>query len=520
MKRLTYLPLIALLLLLSLPVLQAQETGGTINIGSTREPDTMDAHRATSSGYLRFIGATLIAKHPDTNDYVPYLAESWTTSDDGLVWTFNLREGVTFHDGTDFTAQDYVYTFERWFAEETASPSAATYALITEAVAVDDFTLELRLSSPFYPLLELLTQNFAQPLSQEAIEAAGDSYGQNPVGVGPFQLVDWVIGDQMVFETFADYDWAPEFLHQGAPYVDGIVIRFVPEYTTILAAMETGEIDILLGTNLNSRDLPLVQEAGFDVFTTYVRGMAPYVLMNVTEPPFDDILVRQAFNYAVDKDAMIAFVGGTAIPQYGPISQSVVGYWEGVEDIGYRFNLERARELMIEAGFTYNDDGLLLQDGEPFTVEMVLIPDGAPFAQILQAMYAELGVTVELFQLDAGALFGRVVAGEYAIGIGFYDFAEADVMYTFYHSTNLGGFNISQINDPVLDEILDRTRSEIDPEARQQAVDEAQQRIIEQAYVVPTITLEEYLPVSQRLVDVVIGQDTAIWFNDAYIAGE
>jgi peptide/nickel transport system substrate-binding protein len=322
----------------------------------------------------------------------------------------------------------------------------------------------------------------------------------------------------MVLESFADYDWAPPFLHAGAPYVDTVVLRFVPDATTIIAGMETGEIDTVFGTNIDARNVPALEEAGFDIFTTYVRGMAPYVLMNVSQPPFDDILVRQAFNLAVDKDAMIAFMGGAAIPQYGPISLSVAGYWSGVEDIGYRYNLEQARELMLEAGYVYNDDGLLEKDGELLSLTMDLVPDFAPFAQVLQAMYAELGVTIELEQSDLGALFGRVVTGDYKLGVGFYDFPEADVLYTFYHSSNLGGFNVSQINDPMLDAVLDRTRNEIDPTARQTAVNEAQQYIIEQAYVVPLITLEEYLPVSSRLRDVVIGQDATVWLNDAYIS--
>jgi len=507
---------LALLIPISINIM-AQE-GGSIVIATSIEPDTMDAHRASGGGLLRYIGATLIAKDPVTSEYVPYLAESWEASADGLTWTFNLREGVTFHDGTAFTAQDYVYTFDRLFAEETASPTAATYSLITSAVAVDDYTLQLNLAAPFYPLLELLTQGFAQPLSQEAVEAAGDSYGQNPVGVGPFRLVEWVVGDRMVLESNPDYTWAPSFLHAGAPYVDTVVLRFVSEYTTILAGLETGEIDTVFGTNLSGRDVPTVEAAGYRIETSYMRGMAPYVLMNVSQSPFDDVRVRQAFNLAIDKEAMIAFLGGGAIPQYGPISVSVAGYWDGVEEIGYRFNLEAARALMQEAGYTYNDAGQAVKDGEPLTLTMLLIPDFAPFAQIAQAMYAELGVTIELEQADLGVLFGRVVTGDYQLGIGFYDFPEADVLYTFYHSSGIGGFNVSQVNDPVLDAILDRTRNETDAVARQQAVNEAQQTIVEQAYVVPMITMEEYFPLSGRISGAVIGQDGALWLNDVVVA--
>jgi peptide/nickel transport system substrate-binding protein len=517
MKRFMLAILVIFALMLGTTISSAQETGGTVTIATSLEPDTLDIHKASGGGLLRYVGATLVTKHPETSEYVPYLAESWTTSEDGLTWDFVLRQGVTFHDGTDFTAQDYVYTFERWFAEETASPTASTYSLITNVSAVDDFTLRLELAAPFYPLLELLAQGFAQPLSQEAVEAAGDNYGQNPVGIGPFRFVEWVVGDRLVLESNSDYFWAPPFLHEGAPYIETLTIRFVPEYTTMLAGMETVEIDMVSGTSINSRDIPALVDAGFEVNTIYSPGMLPYVLMNVSQPPFDDILVRQAFNYAVDKEAMIGFLGGAAIPQYGPISVSVAGYWPGIDEIGYTFDLEKARELMVEAGYTYNDDGMLEKDGQPFAMTMILIPDVAPFAQMLQAMYAELGVTLELEQVDMGVLFGQVVSGQYQVGVGFYDFPEADVMYTFYHSSNLGGYNISQINDAALDEILDRTRNETDGTLRQQAVNEAQQYIVEQAFVVPLITMEEYIPVSNRIEGIVIAQDVTTWLNDVVI---
>lgn len=514
MKRVFFALLVVALLVATV---SAQEPGGTMVLATTNEPATLDAQRASGGSLLTYFGATLIAKDPATNSYVPYLAESWTTSEDGLTWDFTLRQGIKFHDGTDFTAQDYVYTFERWFAEETASPTAATYGLITSAEALDDYTLRLHLATPFYPLLELLTVGFAQPLSQEAVEAAGDQYGQRPVGVGPFRVVEWLVGDRLVLERNPDFNWAPPFLHEGAPYLDQIILRFIPEYSTILAGLQSGEIDSVIGTTINARDVSAVEAAGFTITTTYVRGMIPFVLMNVSQPPFVDLNVRRAFNLAVDKDAFVAVAGPGTIPQYGPISVSVAGYWPGVEEIGYRYDLDQAKQLMQDAGYSYNDAGMLEKDGQPLSLTLYTIPDFAPFAQVLQAMYADLGVELTIEQADLGVLFGRVVSGDYQVAVGFYDFTEADVMYTFYHSSGIGGFNISQVNDPTLDEILARTRTETDPELRQQAVNEAQQYIVEQAIVVPIITLPEAIPMSGRIQGAVIGLDSALWLNDAYV---
>lgn len=513
MLKKTIFVLICLSLMVS-GLVTAQSNENTLVIATTTEPNTLDVHRATSGGLARFWGATLVAKHPDTSEYVPYLAESWSASDDGLTWEFNLREDVIFHDGTPFTAQSYVYTFERWFADETASPTASTYALIESVEAVDDYTLRLNLAAPFYPLLELLTQGFAQPISQSAVEAAGDNYGQQPVGVGAFRVVEWVVGDRLVMEANPDYAWAPAFLSGGAPQVERVIIRFIPEYTTILAGLESGEIDLLFGTAVNARDVGGLIERGFDFFESYTPGMIPYVAMNVSTSPFDDLLVRQAVNYAIDKDAFVAILGGTAIPQYGPISISVAGYWEGIEEVGYRFDAERARALLEEAGYSFNSDGIAEKDGETLSLNLLLIPDFAFFGQVLQAMMAEVGIALEIEQTDVGVLYGRAFAGDYQIAMGGYDFGEADVLYTFYHSVNIGGLNVSQLNDPVLDEILDRTRNEIDPIARQEAVNQAQAYIMEQAIVAPIITLIDFFPISPRVNGLVISRDVTLWLSD------
>nr|MCU0514818.1 ABC transporter substrate-binding protein [Anaerolineae bacterium] len=271
---------------------------------------------------------------------------------------------------------------------------------------------------------------------------------------------------------------------------------------------------------INPRDVPLLQDLGYTMVETYPGGMDPYVLMNVAAPPFDDIRVRQAFNMAVERDSIIQVVaGGSAIPQYGPISISVAGYDPVVETAAPAYDLAGAQALLAEAGYTDSDgDGILEKDGQPFTLTMVLTPNYATLAQVLQEQYRQLGVQIELQQGDLGTLFGAVVTGQYQLAIGFYSYNEADIMFIFYHSSSLGALNVSQVNDPVLDDILVRTRTAPDPETRQAAVTEAQLYIIEQAYTVPLYTPALNTPFSPRLQGVLIGRDGSnIWLNDVTI---
>lgn len=513
--------LLALLFLFAIVPAQAQEPGGRMVIAINTEPTTFDAHLTNGAGSISLIGATLVARNPQTDELVPYLATGWTTSEDGLVWDFTLREDVTFHNGDPLTAEDYAWTFNRWLNPETASPSIAAVSAIIAAEAIDTYTLRLTLAIPFAPLLDNLTVAYAQPLSRRAVEEGGTNYGVQPIGVGPFRFKEWVPGERFVVERNPDYNWAPDFVHQGPVYLDEIEYRLIPEYATMIAGMEAGEIDTSFGEAISPRDVPLLQDLGYTIVETYLGGMDPYVLMNVAAPPFDDIRVRQAFNMAVERQSIIQVAaGGSAIPQYGPISVSVAGYDPVVETAAPSYDLDGAKALLAEAGYTDSDsDGILEKDGQPFTLTMVLTPNYATLAQVLQEQYRQLGVQIELQQGDLGTLFGAVVTGQYQLAIGFYSYNEADIMFIFYHSSSLGALNISQINDPVLDDILVRTRTAPDPETRQAAVTEAQLYIIEQAYTVPLYTPALNTPFSPRIQGVLIGRDGSnIWLNDVTIA--
>jgi peptide/nickel transport system substrate-binding protein len=513
--------LLALLLLFALVPAHAQESGGRMVIAFNTEPTTFDAHLSNSAGTLGMMGATLVARNPQTDALVPYLATGWTTSEDGLVWDFTLREDVTFHNGDPLTAEDYAWTFNRWLNPETASPTVASVSAIIAAEAVEPYTLRLTLAIPFAPLLDNLTVAYAQPLSRRAVEEGGANYGVQPVGVGPFRFKEWIPGERFVLERNPDYNWAPDFVHQGAAYLEEIEYRFIPEYATLIAGMEAGEVDTSFGSPINPRDVPLLQDLGFTLVETYLGGMDPYVLMNVAAPPFDDLRVRQAFNMAVDRQSIIQVVtGGSAIPQYGPISVSVAGYDPVVETAAPPFSLDVARALLAEAGYADSDgDGILEKDGQPFALTMLLTPDYATLAQVLQEQYRQLGVQIELQQGDMGTLFGAVVTGQYQLAISFYTYNEADIMFIFYHSSSLGAINISQVNDPALDDILIRTRTAPDPETRQAAVTEAQIYIINQAFTVPLYTPSLVTPFSPRVKGVLIGRDGSnIWLNDVTIA--
>ena len=498
--------------------------GGTLVIARQAEPPTLDAHLSVSGEDLNYIGATLVTMGPE-GDYVPYLAESWEVSEDSLTWDFKLREDVKFHDGTPLTAHDYAWTFQRVLDPETkAAAAGSTFGPLVQLVsaeAADDYTLRLKLAWPSYSLLAALDLPFMQPLSQAAVEQWGDQYGRHPVGVGPYKFKEWVTGEKIVLERNPDYTWGPEFADEGPLYIENIEMRFIPEIATILAGLETGEID---HADVPTKDVQRIRDTGqFQIFEWLLQGMTPGLFPNTSIPPFDDALVRRAFNLAVDREALIKIIvgEGNAVPQYGPISSSVGGYWPGVEYIGYGYNLEKAKALMEEAGYTYNNDGMLEKDGEPFELELVFTPEfpdpnNSRIAEVLQQQWKALGADVKLGQYEWGVLIGLAVSNEMELGLAGYNWWDAGLLALFFRTGS--AMNFSHYADPKMDEFLDLMQSTADPQERQEWANETQKHLVEQAVVIPLYTPKVFAVLSNRVMgDVPLLPINRLWLNDLYL---
>ena len=483
--------------------------GGTLYLQRPADYDTFDIHkRAGTRLTIDLIGASLLAVNPETKEYVPYLAESWIVSEDGLTYTFKLKENVTFHNGDPLTAHDFVYTIARATDPEMASPMSGTiWGPVVEYEAVDDYTLVLKLAEPNYPWIIGIAQTGSQPVSQRAIEELGEDYAWNPVGVGPFMFKEYTTGEKAVLVRNPDYNWAPEFLENGPANIEAIEFRIIPEYSTRVAGLEAGDLDF---SDLNYPDIPRFEgDEQFDIITDFDQGMWPFIAYNLSKPPFDNVLVRQAFNYAVDHDALVSIMlQGNGIPLYGPITHNTFGYDPFVEEIGYHYDLEKAKSLMQEAGYTYNEDGMLLTpEGEPLVLDIPVrtsdIDNRSKMAEVLSEQFKLLGVEVTITVEDGGINWERLIGGDYQITISGLGWPDADMMYIALHSSFLGLVNLSQANDPVLDELLTKTRTEVGPESHQEAVNAAVTYIIENALLSPIYSAKKFYAMNSRVKDYV-----------------
>ena len=470
--------------------------GGTLRIALPADITSLDLHKTSRGDDALLVGqwfnATLITQNSD-GEFIPYLAESWEFSDDGLTWTFHLRDDVTFHNGDALTAHDFVWTYERSQDPDLASPGTGRRLASLTFEASDDYTLQLYFASPTISLLQFITWGYMAPMSQRAVEELGAEYELNPVGTGPYKVTEVRPGEGVTLERWDEYNWGPAFF-EGAntgPYnFDSIEFSILPEEATRIAALESGDIDFVNGIS-NPLDVAILEAAGVTVQQAPF-GQVRLVYMQNHVPPFDDVRVRQAFNLAVNREEITQIVtdGADQISR-GPISPGMVGYDAETEaECGYYFDLDRAKELMQEAGYTYGDDGMLsTPDGDSFSLTLIAetVDSGTAYAEVLQSLWRELGVDVQIELLEPSLLYPRLTERDYQIGYGRRGgWTSYDYLYAIYHSStgrDLPGSMRSGVSDATTDALLEKNRAmSPDDPGLQDSINELYCHVAEQSY--------------------------------------
>jgi peptide/nickel transport system substrate-binding protein len=458
-----------LVLALALGFALAQpQYGGTLRVGMQTDPVGLDPHLSNATATRNMLEntyETLVMFSP-TLEIVPGLAESWETSDDLLQWTFHLRE-ATWHDGTPVTADDVKFSIERIKDPAVASPRANNFAVVQTVEAIDERTVVFTLSEPFTPLLAFLGASLNVIVPRHVVEANGDLQNVT-VGSGPFRFVEYLPQTRLVLERFEDH-WGRDEAGNQLPYLDGITFTFYPDPTARTTAVLTGNVDWI--EYVPSVDVPALEaDPNVEVVGGVVSNFRS-VQFNTTRPPFDDHRVRQAFAYAIDKQAVVdlALFGvgqvarGTTIP---------AGNFYAIDGTPYDTrDLEKARALLAEAGFP---NGFEFELYITSTYDFLRDP-----AEIIQANLAEIGVTANIKLEDWSIFLPNYVAGDFTVIVsGSSGQTDPDAfLYTPFFSTVSSNFG--KFADARVDELLLAGRREPNPEARRELYLEAQERILE-----------------------------------------
>ncbi len=381
MRGLKYL--LALTLLVA-GVAMAQET---FRIAIGVDADSLDPVQGTTTtidNIVDYMAQTLMGID-ETGALVPQLATEWSTSADGLTMDLTLREGVVFHDGTPLTADVVVWNFERLLDTAVNVPRRGPYAPIESAEAVDDLHVRLHLSQPAPYMPGALTQTTAAIISPASVDLDGNSYENitNLVGTGPYTFESRSFGERIVVSRFDDY-WGE------LPFYEQVIFQVVPEATTRESLLLSGQVDMIILPPAS--DIPALEANPAVEVVFGPSNRTIFIVINTTKPGLDDPRVRQALNYAVDKQAIVdGILFGAADVMDAPMAESLFGY----ESMGtYEYDPDRARELLAEAGI---EPGELVLDFMAPTGRYV---QDFPAAQAIANYLSDVGVTANVRTMD------------------------------------------------------------------------------------------------------------------------
>lgn len=488
-----------------------------------QEPPTLDpdaSSAAITSGLLRYIGDPLLNLDLKDKKYVPGLATKWKVTKGGKQYDFTLRSGVSFQDGTPLTASAMVFTYRRALSPALKSPVAAgDLGAVKSIKATGKYTFRLTLKKPNPFLLYNLTTGWLVPLSPKAVAKEGNNFGRHPVSTGPWKLQSWQTGQQITLVRNPKYHWGPPFMkNKGPAHIKTIVFRVIKDDATQTAAFQSGEVDSL------GLPVTFIQQAltshKYKIFKYPRQGVGLFMEFNVTKPPFDDIRVRQAMNYAIDKAPVLQIgLQGYGIKACGTLSPTIPGYWKGICKYRYKYDTQRALQLLKQAGYT-NHNGHLEKNGVPlsFTVITSPIDSWTRSATVLQQQLKDLGITMNIQTYDFGTELKKAASGDSQADFLGYTYATSHIFYIWFDSSQIGtGLANSHFKSARLDRLIAENDSTTNTKKRYAIDEQIQKYIADEALWVPLWINNNYVAFQPRVHGEVVDRVGNTYLLDATV---
>ena len=472
MARRTLLSLVAGLLLSGWVAAQS------IGIGLHQDPPNLDPilSQAFSDRSVTYQIFDRLVDIDENLAIVPMLATSWTVSDDGTSYTLQIREGVTFHDGTPLDAEAVEYTLDRNLTRE-GSARRDELSSVAGVTVTGPYEVRIDLHAPNAAILAVLSGNAGAIVSPTAAEAAGMDFGNAPVGSGPFVYDGRERQNHVTLRANPDY-WG------GAPDIEELVFRPFPDGDVRVANLLSGGVDVIVP--IEPKDIASTQEAsGYDVVAYDSLGWRALV-MNLTRPPFDDERIRRAVAHSIDRQALATVVYEDAvIPLIGPFPEGTPGYDPELEAPAY--DPEAARALLEEA------------DAVGTELTLLILPHEVLHGQFWQAMLTQVGFDVRIEQMEAGPYLEVVNNLEHdATLVGWSGRIDPDPQFYPWVHTD-GNLNWGGFADERIDTMMDDARTETDPEAREQLYRDVARLVVEESMIVWGIQNQNIIGVTEEI---------------------
>ncbi len=483
---------------------QGTKGAGTLRAALNADPPNMDPHRSNAA-VDRQVFQNLFDKLVDMDEnlqIVPMLAASWTTSPDGKTVTFKLRQGVKFHDGAPFDANAVKYNFERMQDPKFPSARRTEVQPVQKVTVVDPYTIALSLDKPYSPLLYALTDRAGMMVSPAEAQKAGANFALHPVGTGPFAFVEKIPQDHITLQRNPNY-WV-----KGEPYVDRIIYRPFTDDNARVANLKSGDVDII-DVVPAPQVKQLTQEAAKPGarFKLLEHGAFSWqgIWLNVTKPPFDNKVLRQAFSAALDRNVIAnAVLQGAAYPAYSFFPNGTPAFDPNLK-IPPR-NVALAKEKLQAAGKS---------NGFEFTLLIVPGEIAQALGQAVQSMASEAGIQVKLQIIEFGAMLQQMNGLQHQASLlGWSGRPDPDGdVYAFVTEGGIGAFNFAGYKNPRIQAMLDGARLLNDMSQRRRAYREVTQILADDMPYVWLYFPKEYKLVSTKVQDYVHVPDGMMRFR-------
>ncbi len=476
----------------------AAPPGATLTIGLDQEPPTLDPHASPSAVTFQItssVAERLLYEGKD-GKIVPYLATDYKISPDGKSFTFALRKDVKFSDGAAFNAAAVKWNFDR-IVDPNFKAGGALVQLTGYAGSsvVDDSTVRVNFKEPYSPFLTYAAGAILALISPKTTPAQGDAVNQKPVGSGPFTVAEYVPKDHITIARNPEYNRrAPWSDHQGPALLDRIVFKIIPESGTRMTTIQSGETQMISALSMPASVLKLLQaNTNLRVERIPYPGAPRIWLLNVTLPPTNDLKVRQALSYGINRGAFVESIyNGLGEKACAPLTQHMLG--DASLCAAYPYNPQKAAQLLDEAGWKMGPNNIRVKDGKPLTLVINSINYGAgnlPEVELLQGQLLQLGVDAKIKSQARPPWYEDNYHCATNGPVMFLRATDWDGLFALFASTNVhGNFNWSCFSNPDVDRLLREGTAEFDPAKRKATYLKIERILVDQAVTIPLV--DEY----------------------------
>ena len=482
------------------------QTKAPLSILRVQDADNYDPIRSTATAMVEvmaMLGDTLLSMDFDLKTVQPGLAETWDVSEDGRTYTFNLRKDVKFCDGRPMTAEDVVYSLQRWQDPEKRSPTAFRGGLVKNISAKDDYTLIYELEEPYSDLLPQLTMPFSTVIDKNSVEALGENFGvQGFNATGPYCWESWQPRQEMRLSKNPHYNWGPSFYQNPSPQIDEIVWKIIPEANTMMAAIQSRQADASYTVAPIAFQM-MEQTPGINISKQDNYTYDMFMGFKVDKPVVSDPAIRKAVNAAVNKEGITqANYFGYGKTLKSLLNPSVMDFDEKSIELMPIYDPEAAKLILEEAGWKLGSDGVREKDGQKasFTAYGLRANRIATASEAMQADLRKVGIDMKIQLWDPTVGWGKLATQEFdAFFINYPAMTALEAIGLYFPSRQMPTPNRMNWNDSETDELIRLASITTDANERKEALAKLQRKLTEANVWVPLSSEPMWLITTDRV---------------------